>query len=213
MSQSGRFCENQRNKLQIDAKGLVGPDAIGAELMKNILIVYYSRMGHTARMVRTIADELEALGNTVTVMPVSEALREGVDWSKHDFVLCGFPVVYGTYHPNVYEYVRNNCTELDRKPNAMFNVTVVARTPFKATVEGNRYMQKFLERSPWRPRDLKCFAGKIDYPHLNLFDKKCIQLIMKITNGPTDPSMCIDFTDWEDVKQYAKHISELAHQA
>ena len=55
--------------------------------MKNILIVYYSRMGHTARMVRTIADELEALGNTVTVMPVSEALREGVDWSKHDFVL------------------------------------------------------------------------------------------------------------------------------
>ncbi len=39
------------------------------------------------------------------------------------------------------------------------------------------------------------------------------QLIMKITNGPTDPSMCIDFTDWEDVKQYAKHISELAHQA
>jgi menaquinone-dependent protoporphyrinogen oxidase len=181
--------------------------------MKNILIVYYSRMGHTARMVRTIADELEALGNTVTVMPVSEALREGVDWSKHDFVLCGFPVVYGTYHPNVYEFVRNNCTELDRKPNAMFNVTVVARTPFKATVEGNRYMQKFLERSPWRPRDLKCFAGKIDYPHLNLFDKKCIQLIMKITNGPTDPSMCIDFTDWEDVKQYAKHISELAPQA
>ena len=113
--------------------------------MKNILIVYYSRMGHTARMVRTIADELEALGNTVTVMPVSEALREGVDWSKHDFVLCGFPVVYGTYHPNVYEFVRNNCTELDRKPNAMFNVTVVARTPFKATVEGNRYMQKFLD--------------------------------------------------------------------
>lgn len=141
------------------------------------------------------------------------SLREGVDWSKHDFVLCGFPVVYGTYHPNVYEFVRNNCTELDRKPNAMFNVTVVARTPFKATVEGNRYMQKFLERSPWRPRDLKCFAGKIDYPHLNLFDKKCIQLIMKITNGPTDPSMCIDFTDWEDVKQYAKHVSELARQA
>ena len=114
--------------------------------MKNILIVYYSRMGHTARMVRTIADQLEELGNTVTVMPVSEALREGVDWSKHDFVLCGFPVVYGTYHPNVYEFVRNNCTELDRKPNAMFNVTVVARTPFKATVEGNRYMQKLLSK-------------------------------------------------------------------
>lgn len=36
---------------------------------------------------------------------------------------------------------------------------------------------------------------------------------MKITNGPTDPSMCIDFTDWDDVKAYADHIHELANQA
>ena len=183
--------------------------------MKNILIVYYSSHGAIPpAWVRTIADELEALGNTVTVMPVSRRPFAKA-WTGASMISCSAAslLFYGTYHPNVYEFVRNNCTELDRKPNAMFNVTVVARTPFKATVEGNRYMQKFLERSPWRPRDLKCFAGKIDYPHLNLFDKKCIQLIMKITNGPTDPSMCIDFTDWEDVKQYAKHISELAHQA
>ena len=181
--------------------------------MKNILIVYYSRKGHTARMVRTIEDHLKEMGHNVTVMPVSEALLEGVDWDKYDFVLCGFPVLYGTYHPNVYEFVRNNCTRLDRKPNAMFNVTVVARSPFKATVEGNRYMQNFLTRSPWRPKDLKCFAGKIDYPNLNFFDKKCIQLIMKITNGPTDPTMWIDFTDWDDVKRYAEHIGKLAEQS
>ena len=61
--------------------------------MKNILIVYYSRMGHTARIVRRIAEQLEAKGDSVELMPVAEALREGVDWDKHDFVLCGFPVV------------------------------------------------------------------------------------------------------------------------
>ena len=64
--------------------------------MKNILIVYYSRKGHTARMVRTIEDHLKEMGHNVTVMPVSEALLEGVDWDKYDFVLCGFPVLYGT---------------------------------------------------------------------------------------------------------------------
>lgn len=181
--------------------------------MKKVLIVYYSRMGHTARIVRTIAENLEQMGDKVELMPVAEALREGVQWDKFDFVLCGFPVVYGTYHPHVYEFVRNNCTTLSKKPNAMFNVTVVARTPFKATVEGNRYMQNFLNRSPWRPNDLKCFAGKIDYPHLNFVDKKCIQLIMKITKGPTDPTMCIDFTDWDDVKRYSKHIHELANES
>ena len=83
--------------------------------MKNILIVYYSRMGHTARMVRTIADELEALGNTVTVMPVSKPFAKA--WTGASMISCSAasPVVYGTYHPNVYEFVRNNCTELDRK--------------------------------------------------------------------------------------------------
>ncbi len=181
--------------------------------MKNILIVYYSRKGHTAKMVRVIAESLKEQGHNPEIFPVSEALLEGVDWDKYDFVLCGFPVIYGTYHPHVYEFVRNNCTRLDRKPNAMFNVTVVARTPFKATLEGNAYMQNFLKRSPWRPKDLKCFAGKIDYPNLNLFDKKCIQLIMKITKGPTDPTMCIDFTDWADVKRYAEHIGKLAEQS
>ena len=36
---------------------------------------------------------------------------------------------------------------------------------------------------------------------------------MKITNGPTDPTMCIDFTDWDDVKRYAEHIGKLAEQS
>jgi len=179
--------------------------------MKNILVVYYSRQGHTARIVRTIVEKLRELGNNAEMMPVAEALREGIDWDKWDFIVFGTPVVYGTYHPHVFEFVRNNCTRLDRKPNAMFNVTVVARTPYKATLEGNRYMQNFLKRSPWRPKDLKCFAGKIDYPTLNLFDRSCIQLIMKITNGPTDPTMCVDFTDWDDVGKYAEHISQLAN--
>ena len=46
--------------------------------MKNILIVYYSRMGHTARMVRTIADQLEELGNTVTGLR-SPSRRRGLE--------------------------------------------------------------------------------------------------------------------------------------
>ena len=84
--------------------------------MKNILIVYYSRMGHTARMVRTIVRELEATRKHRDGYAGlrSPSRRRGLEQDT-DFVLCGFPVVYGTYHPNVYEFVRNNCTELDRK--------------------------------------------------------------------------------------------------
>jgi menaquinone-dependent protoporphyrinogen oxidase len=33
---------------------------------------------------------------------------------------------------------------------------------------------------------------------------------MKMTDGPTDPTAIIDYTDWDDVKAYADHITHLA---
>ena len=32
-----------------------------------------------------------------------------------------------------------------------------------------------------------------------------IRIIMKITDGPTDPNVSIDYTDYEDVRGYARH--------
>ena len=37
-----------------------------------------------------------------------------------------------------------------------------------------------------------------------------IQLIMKMTKGPTSMDAVIDYTDWEDVKSYARHCLTLA---
>jgi menaquinone-dependent protoporphyrinogen oxidase len=37
-----------------------------------------------------------------------------------------------------------------------------------------------------------------------------IQLIMKYTHGPTDPRAVIDYTDWDDVRAYGKHLLALA---
>jgi len=36
-----------------------------------------------------------------------------------------------------------------------------------------------------------------------------IQMIMKYTNGPTDPRTVIDYTDWDDVRAYGKHLLTL----
>ena len=36
-----------------------------------------------------------------------------------------------------------------------------------------------------------------------------IRIIMKITNGPTDSSVAIDYTDYNDVKAYARHCLQL----
>lgn len=178
--------------------------------MTHALVAYYSHGGHTARIARVIAETLRSEGAQCDMMDMTEAVREGVDLEKYDLIIVGAAVIYGVYNKIVWEFIRRFENVLKAKPSSFFNVTVVARTPYKATIEGNRYMQRFLQKSPWHPSDLKCFAGKVDYPSWTWYQKLAIQMIMKMTKGPTDPTTVIDYTDWEDVKAYAKHCLTLA---
>jgi len=177
--------------------------------VRSVLVLYCSVRGHTARVARRICESIAAAGGRAEMMEVKEAIYEGVDWDRYDVFALGAPVIYGTYDKAFLEFVREHRTELDRKPNSFFNVSVVARTPAKATVEGNRYLQKFLQISPWRPKDLKVIAGKVNYPAWRWYDVLMIQLIMKMTHGPTDRRTVIDYTDWANVQAYGRHLLEL----
>ena len=178
--------------------------------MKSVLVLYLSRNGHTARVARAIAASVDAAGGKAERMDIVEAAREGLDWNAYDVVAVGAPVLYGSYDRRVFDFVAANRTLLDARPNSFFNVSVVARTPAKATVEGNRYMQKFLQLSAWKPKDLKVFAGKVDYPNWPWHERKMIQLIMKMTHGPTDPSTVVDYTDWNEVAAYGRRLLTLS---
>lgn len=178
--------------------------------MKSVLVLYMSRGGHTARIARAICEGIAGAGGRGEMMDINEALHEGVEWSRYDVVALGAPVLYGTYHKSVFDFVAQHRASLEARANSFFNVSVVARTPEKSTVAGNRYMQKFLQLSPWRPRDLKVIAGKVDYPSWAWYERFMIQLIMKYTNGPTDPRAVIDYTDWDDVRAYGKHLLALS---
>ncbi len=177
--------------------------------MTSVLVVYMTRQGHTARIARRICESIVAAGGEAAMMDLREAAHEGVDWGRHDVVALGAPVLYGSYDRAFLDFVARHSDAIARKPNSFFNVSVVARTPEKATVEGNRYMQKFLELSPWRPADLKVIAGKVDYPSWAWHERLMIRLIMKMTHGPTDPQAVIDYTDWDDVAAYGRHLLTL----
>ena len=173
---------------------------------KSVLVLYMSRGGLTARIARRVCESVAAAGGRADMMSLLEADKEGVDWSRYDIVALGAPVLYGTYDRSVFDFVTRYRSPLETKPNSFFNVSVVARTPQKATVEGNRYMQKFLQLSPWRPRHLKVVAGKVDYPSWPWHEQLMIQMIMKFTHGPTDRTAIIDYTDWDDVAAYGREL-------
>ena len=95
---------------------------------------------------------------------------------------------------------------ISNKENAFFSVNVVARKPEKNTPNTNPYMKKFLFKTPWKPKSLAVFAGKIDYPKYNFIDKHMIRFIMWMTKGPTDTKNTYEFTDWSKVDSFAVKV-------
>ena len=61
----------------------------------------------------------------------------------------------------------------------------------------------------WAPREQAVFAGKLDYARYGVVDRLVIRLIMRLTGGPTDPSTCVDFTDWTAVEAFARRVAKL----
>ena len=98
---------------------------------------------------------------------------------------------------------------LDLKKTAFFSVNVVARKEEKSTPETNPYVLNFLKKTNWKPNKLSVFAGKVDYPNYNFFNKIVIRFIMMITKGPTDINNSYEFTNWENVRKFAKELEKL----
>ena len=181
--------------------------------MTRILVLYFTRGGHTAKIANAIAQQLTLRGAKVDLVDINSAAATRINWPDYQLVALGACVLYGTYDKSVFQFIEQNAPALSALPNSFFCVDVVARNPEKRIPENNKYLQKFIALSPWTPADLKIIAGKVDYPSWPWYDRLMIQLIMKITKGPTDPKAVIDYTDWEDVKVYADHLLTLAKVA
>ena len=171
--------------------------------MSSFLIIYSSTDGHTKiiceRIIKNLEDE-----NLVELISLEDVKK--VDLSNFKKIIIGASIRYGKHSKELYKFIDLNKNILDQKKSAFFSVNVVARKPEKNTAETNPYINKFLKISKWRPNKISVFAGKVDYPNYNFFDKYIIKLIMYITNGPTDTSRSYEFTDWSKVDDFSKEF-------
>ena len=172
--------------------------------MNSTLIIYSTTDGQTLEICNKIFSKLN-VSESSQVIHISKA--EGLDLNQFDKIIIGASIRYGKHKPELYEFIKKNVACLEAKENAFFSVNVVARKPEKNMPETNPYMQKFLELSPWIPKKLAVFAGKIDYPKYKFVDKYMIRLIMWITKGPTDIKNTYEFTDWNQVDEFSKQLN------
>lgn len=177
--------------------------------MPGILIVYSTVDGHTKKICEFIRDKIQSGGNAaeVTIAALDDAHALALD--SFDKIIIGASIRYGKHRPAVFEFVEKNLALLEQKPNAFFTVNVVARKPEKNRPDTNPYMKKFLTLTPWKPKKLAVFAGKIDYQRYGFMDRNMIRFIMWLTKGPTAPDTNVEFTLWDEVEAFAGEIQEM----
>jgi len=171
--------------------------------MSKFLIIYSTTDGHTKKICQRIKNFLTD-GNLVELLSLEDSKK--VNLSNFEKIIIGASIRYGKHSKELYKFINLNKNILDQKKSAFFSVNVVARKPEKNTAETNPYIDKFLKISKWKPNKISVFAGKVDYPNYNFFDKYVIKLIMFITKGPTDTSQSYEFTDWSKVDDFSKEF-------
>ena len=167
------------------------------------LIIYSSTDGHTKTICKHIINFLKN-GNIARLVSLNEA--KNLDLSGFDKIIIGASIRYGKHSEDLYKFIELNKNILDEKESIFFSVNVVARKPEKNTPDSNPYIKKFLKISKWKPKKIGVFAGKVDYPNYNFFDKYIIKFIMFITKGPIDTSQSYEFTEWSKVDDFAKEL-------
>ncbi len=172
--------------------------------MARILIAYSTVDGHTLKICGRLKESLERSGHTATLVEIGEGTK--VDPVSFDKIVVGASIRYGKHRPAVYSFVEAHRDALEQKPSAFFSVNVVARKRGKDTPETNPYMKAFRRKTSWAPREAAVFAGKLDYPRYRFLDRQVIRFIMWLTNGPTDPTASVEFTDWHAVDAFAQRI-------
>ena len=174
--------------------------------MSKFLIIYSTTDGHTKMICERIKNFLTE-GNLVELFSLEDSKK--IDLTNFEKIIIGASIRYGKHSKELYKFINLNKNILDQKKSAFFSVNVVARKPEKNTAETNPYINKFLKISKWKPDIIKVFAGKVDYPSYNFFDKYVIKFIMFITKGPTDTSRSYEFTDWSKVDEFSEEFKNV----
>jgi menaquinone-dependent protoporphyrinogen oxidase len=170
----------------------------------NLLLLYGTSGGHTAKISERLVDVALAREHQVQVMDC-ERLPPAFSTRFFDAVILGSPVHFGRHNEQLVKFVRARRSELASKPAAFFSVSLAAAAAQPADrCEAVDYVRDFVGETGWRPGLVAVFAGALRYSQYGLITRTVMKGISKRAGGDTDTSQDYDYTDWEAVRQFAE---------
>ena len=176
--------------------------------MSRILVIYGTSTGHTAKVARALGDTLRACGHAVDVV---EATRDTVvEPDDYAGILVAASVRGGRYQKAVRQWVRRHAPTLNGKPTAFVSVCL-------AVLQKDPAVQKDLETiivtfasdTGWWPGATTSVAGALLYTKYNPFVRWMMKRLAAKALGDTDTSRDYEYTDWAEVRAFARQFERL----
>ncbi len=159
---------------------------------RNILIAYASRLGSTAEVAQTIADEIGA---------VARWIGDIDSLAGYDAVIIGSAIRYDKWLPEATDFVKTHYSTLQTMPVAMFLtcLTLSHQSPM-ALQQATRYADSIATTLPHvHTADIGQFAGVLDYSKMSCRARLLARLVFAFLRVPEG-----DYRDWQTIRAWAK---------
>jgi len=177
------------------------------------LVFYATRDGQSRNIAARIVERLAADGIRATTRDLAADSPTPAELAAAPLLVLVAAVRYGRHLPEAGRFLAAYGRLSAPPPLALASVNLTARKPVKSTAETNPYLRKLIARCPARPVLAIAVAGRLDYPRYRWWDRQIIRIIMWLTGGPTDPTICVDYTSWRAVDEFASRLAELHSRA
>ncbi|MCU0664230.1 MAG: protoporphyrinogen oxidase [Myxococcota bacterium] len=175
---------------------------------RRIDIYYETIEGQTAAVAQRMKARLEQAGHEVRVARCRDTKTGDIE--QADIAIVGGSIHAGNHHTRVLEFARQHAALLSSKPSAFFLVCLTAHSgkpEAPGIVAG--YLETFAQKTDWKPRVSKAFAGALLYTQYGFVKRKIMETINRKEGGETDVTKDHVYTDWQAVDAFADEVSTL----
>lgn len=172
--------------------------------MPRMLVVYGTTDGHTAVIARELGTALSECGARVDVVEAKYGSSKPSP-RGYDGVIVAASVHIGGFQPNVLHWLRANREALARRPTAFVAVCLAVLQPeSEVHQEVEEIIARFLRRAHWVPTLRRTVAGAIPFTRYGWLKRTVMRRIARKMGMATDTSRDYVFTDWDDLKGFAR---------
>ena len=178
----------------------------------DVLVVYASTHGHTAKIATRLAAAMRAEGLDVDLRAVAGAGH--VLPGRYDLVVAGASLHRERHQKEMADWVGARHEALTEMPSVFFSVSLsAAEDTAESRVNTQRCIDEFLSETGWGPTRTERIAGCLQYREYDFFTRQLMRLLMKKMGHATDVSHDHDYTDWDGVDRLGRELAQMAAAA